>query len=171
MQGSPFKGPWKGDLCISRCFFVRAGGAVGQNQSGNIPLPFKGRTVQITRRWKCKLQLMVRRKPRPYRAAERRQIVATAEGRGRVSFEKSATEWRKSPKEYFAPTVLMTHLYRKPRPSAVATLCRRSAARIGGASRDILHLTWTVLPVSGGELPPSGSTHNRTRGAAICVPT
>src|SRR6516164_6475711 len=94
---------------------------------------------------------MVRRKPRPYRAAERRQIVATAEGRGRVSFEKSATEWRKSSKESFAPTVLMTHLYRKPRPSAVATICRRSAARIGGASRDILHLTWTVLPVSGGE--------------------
>src|SRR6516164_2602984 len=108
--------------------------------------PGTGRTVQITRGWKCKLQLMVRRKPRPYRAAERRQIVATAEGRGRVSFEKSATEWRKSSKESFAPTVLMTHLYRKPRPSAVATICRRSAARIGGASRDILHLTWTVLP-------------------------
>src|SRR6516162_877721 len=99
---------------------------------------------------------MVRRKPRPYRAAERRQIVATAEGRGRVSFEKSATEWRKSPKESFAPTVLMTHLYRKPRPSAVATICRRSAARIGGASRDILHLTWTVLPVSGGDLKKRG---------------
>src|SRR6516162_4821102 len=94
---------------------------------------------------------MVRRKPRPYRAAEQRQIVATAEGRGRVSFEKSATEWRKSSKESLEPTVLMTHLYRKPRPSAVATICRRSAARIGGASRDILHLTWTVLPGTGGE--------------------
>src|SRR6516162_1530842 len=119
------------------------------NRNRNSP-PQRGRTVQITRGWKCKLQLMVRRKPRPYRAAERRQIVATAEGRGRVSFEKSATEWRKSSKESFAPTVLMTHLYRKPRPSAVATICRRSAARIGGASRDILHLTSTVLPQRGG---------------------
>ena len=123
----------------------RRGGCRIRIGDGNSP-PGTGRTVQITRGWKCKLQLMVRRKPRPYRAAERRQIVATAEGRGRVSFEKSATEWRKSSKESFAPTVLMTHLYRKPRPSAVATICRRSAARIGGASRDILHLTWTVLP-------------------------
>src|SRR6516164_9311156 len=110
---------------------------------------------------------MVRRKPRPYRAAERRQIVATAEGRGRVSFEKSATEWRKSPKESFAPTVLMTHLYRKPRPSAVATICRRSAARIGGASRDILHLTWTVLPHRGG-CPRSGQGG---RSQAKCFPS
>src|SRR6516162_4223643 len=124
------------------------------NRNRNSP-PQRGRTVQITRGWKCKLQLMVRRKPRPYRAAERRQIVATAEGRGRVSFEKSATEWRKSSKESFAPTVLMTHLYRKPRPSAVATICRRSAARIGGASRDILHLTWTVLPHRGGVAAPA----------------
>src|SRR6516162_2595004 len=84
------------------------------------PPPETGRTVQV----RCRMS----REAPPIRAAERRQIVATAEGRGfryrcvmsTVGAKDSLGLFRHSVADFSNDTL--------PRPSAVATICRRSAA-------------------------------------------
>ena len=71
-------------------------------------------------------------------------------------------------KESVAPYGAHTYLLEEPRPSAVATLFRRSAAQQGrGYRRDVLcdqrlpqHAIWTVLPWKGGDYAhPSIHSH------------
>src|SRR6516164_3101467 len=82
--------------------------------------PDTGRTVQV----RCRMS----REAPPIRAAERRQIVATAEGRGFRYRCVMSTVGAKDSLELFRHSVADFSNDTLPRPSAVATICRRSAA-------------------------------------------
>ena len=64
----------------------------------------------------------------PIRAAERRQILATAEGRGCEDRCDISTVGAKDSVEIFRHSVADFSNDTLPRPSAVAKICRRSAA-------------------------------------------